>query len=106
MGDVSRVGVSGPLGPFVAGFVAELSRQGFQPVTVGKQVGLLAGLSGWVAAEGVAVSGLSSEVAERFWVDRVRPFVVRSDGRSRREQRSESGNQPQRPRVLDRQSSA
>jgi integrase/recombinase XerD len=66
MADVSRVGVSGPLEPFVAGFVVELSRQGFQPVTVGKQVGLLAGLSGWLAAEGVAASGLSSEVAERF----------------------------------------
>jgi integrase/recombinase XerD len=66
MADVSRVGVSGPLEPFVAGFVAELSRQGFQPVTVGKQVGLLAGLSGWLEAEGVYPSGLSSEVAERF----------------------------------------
>jgi integrase/recombinase XerD len=66
MADVSRVGVSGPLEPFVVGFVAELSRQGFQPVTVRKQVGLLAGLSGWLAAEGVAASGLSSEVAERF----------------------------------------
>jgi hypothetical protein len=60
------LGVSDPLEPFVAGFVAELSRQGFQPVTVGKQVGLLAGLSGWLAAEGVAASGLSSEVAERL----------------------------------------
>jgi hypothetical protein len=50
----------------VAGFVAELSRQGFQPVTVRKQVGLLAALSDWLAAEGVGASGLSSEVAERF----------------------------------------
>jgi hypothetical protein len=39
MADVSRVGVSGPLGPFVAGFVAELSRQGFQPVTVASRWG-------------------------------------------------------------------
>jgi hypothetical protein len=31
MADVSRVGVSGPLGLFMAGFVAELSRPGFQP---------------------------------------------------------------------------
>jgi integrase/recombinase XerD len=66
MADVSRVGVSGPLGPFVAGFAAELSRQGFRPVTVRKQLGLLAGLSGWLAAEGVDPPGLSSEVAERF----------------------------------------
>ena len=47
------LGCPGPLGPFVAGFVAELSRQGFQPVTLRKQVGLLAALSGWLAAEGM-----------------------------------------------------
>jgi site-specific recombinase XerD len=66
MADVSRVGVAGPLEPFVAGFAAELSRLGFQPVTVRKQVSLLAGLSSWMTAEGVAPSGLSSEVAARF----------------------------------------
>ena len=64
MADVSRV--TGPLGPFAAGFVGELSRQGFKPETVGRHVALVAGLSGFLAAEGVAVSGLSSEVAERF----------------------------------------
>jgi integrase/recombinase XerD len=64
MADVSRV--TGPLGPFVAGFVDDLRRQGFQPVTVGKHVALLAGLSSWLAAKEVAASGLSSEVAERF----------------------------------------
>jgi hypothetical protein len=41
------------------GVVAELSRQGYKPQLVGKQLGLLAALSGWLAAEGVAVSGLS-----------------------------------------------
>jgi site-specific recombinase XerD len=68
MANVSRV--TGPLGPFAAGFVDELRRQGFQPVTVGKHVALLAGLSSWLATEGVAASGLSSEVAERFCVAR------------------------------------
>jgi integrase/recombinase XerD len=68
MADVSGVGVPGPLGPVVAGFAAELSRQGYKPQPVGKQLGLVAALSGWLAAEGVAVSGLSSEVAERFCV--------------------------------------
>ena len=66
MAEVSGVGVPGPLGPFVAGFAAELSRQGYKPQPVGKQLGLVAALSGWLAAEGVAVSGLSSEVAESF----------------------------------------
>ena len=66
MADASMVEVSGPLWPFAAGFVDDLSRQGFSPVAVRKHVGLLAGLSGWLAAEGVTPSGLSSEVAERF----------------------------------------
>ena len=66
MAEVSGVGAPGPLGPFVAGFAAELSRQGYKPQPVGKQIGLVAALSSWLAAEGVAVSGLSSDVAEQF----------------------------------------
>jgi site-specific recombinase XerD len=66
MAEVSGVGVPGPLGPFVAGFAAELSRQGYKPQPVGKQLGLVVALSGWLAAEGVAVSALSSDVAEQF----------------------------------------
>ena len=66
MAEVSGVGEPGPLGPFVAGFAVELSRQGYKPRPVGKQLGLVAALSGWLATEGVALSGLSSEVAERF----------------------------------------
>ena len=68
MADVSRV--TGPLGPFAAGFVDDLSRQGFKPETVARHVALAAGLSRWLAAEGVALSGLSSEVAERYAVAR------------------------------------
>jgi integrase/recombinase XerD len=64
MADVSRV--TGPLGPFAAGFVDHLSRQGIKPKTVGRHVALVAGLSEWLTAEGVAPSGLSSEVAERY----------------------------------------
>ena len=64
MADVSRV--TGPLGPLAAGFVDELSRQGFKPETVGRHVALVAGLSSWLAAEGVPASGLSSEVAARY----------------------------------------
>lgn len=64
MTDVSRV--TGPLGPFAAGFVDDLSRQGFKPETVARHVALAAGLSSWLAAGGVAPSGLSSEVAERY----------------------------------------
>ena len=64
MAEVS--GVCGPLVPFVAGFAAELSRQGYKRQPVGKQVALVVALSDWLAAEDVAVSALSSETAERF----------------------------------------
>jgi integrase/recombinase XerD len=66
MVEVSGVESPGPLGPFVAGFAAELSRQGYKPQPVGKQIGLVAALSSRLAAEDVAVSGLSSDVAEQF----------------------------------------
>jgi integrase/recombinase XerD len=64
MADVLRV--SGPLGPFAAGFVDDLGRQGFRPETVGMHVYLVASLSRWLEAAGIPVSGLSSEVAERY----------------------------------------
>jgi integrase/recombinase XerD len=66
MAEVSGVEAPGPLGPFVAGFAAEFSPQGYKPQPVGKQIGLVAALSSWLAAEDVAVSGLSSDVAEQF----------------------------------------
>jgi integrase/recombinase XerD len=66
MADVPTVEMSGPLGPFVAGFVDDMRRQGFGPVAVRKHTGLAAGLSGWLMTEDLAPSGLSSEVAERF----------------------------------------
>jgi integrase/recombinase XerD len=64
MAHVSRV--TGPLGPFAAGFVDDLSRQGFKLETIGRHIALVAELSSWLAAEGVAPSALSSEVAERY----------------------------------------
>jgi hypothetical protein len=70
MSDVSTVRVSGPLGPYAAGFVDDLVRHGFRPWAVRGHVQLLAGLSGWLAAEGVAPCGLSLEVAERFMAAR------------------------------------
>ena len=64
--DVPTVEVSGPLGPFAAGFFDDMRRQGFGPVAVRKHTGLVAGLSGWLATENLTASGLSSEVVERF----------------------------------------
>jgi site-specific recombinase XerD len=62
----SKVVVAGPLEPFVAGFAAELSAQGFKPVPVVQQLALVADLDGWLVAEDVELAGFSSEVAERF----------------------------------------
>jgi hypothetical protein len=71
MADVSGVGVCGPLGPFVAGFAAELSRQGYKPQPVGKQIGLLAALSGWLAADGwdkrILSDGSRHQVYKRYF---------------------------------------
>lgn len=62
----SNVVVAGPLERFVAGFAVELSAQGFKPVPVLQQLALVADLDRWLVAEGVELSGLSSEAAERF----------------------------------------
>jgi Phage integrase family/Phage integrase, N-terminal SAM-like domain len=66
MADVPTFEVSGPLGPFAAGFVDDMRRQGFGPVAVRKHPGLVAGLSGWLMTEDLTPAGLSLEVAERF----------------------------------------
>jgi integrase/recombinase XerD len=66
MRDPSRVRVTGPLEPFAAGFAAELSRQGFTPTSAGLQLGLVAHVSRWLAAEGLGPAGLSAETAGRF----------------------------------------
>src|ERR1700732_4104589 len=58
--------VSGPLEPFAEGFAAELSRQGFRPVTVRKHLRLVAELSCWLAGQGLEPRGVSLEVAEQF----------------------------------------
>jgi hypothetical protein len=57
MADVPTVDVSGPLGPFTAGFVDDMRRPGFGPVAVRKQTGQVAGLSGWLMNEDLAPAG-------------------------------------------------
>jgi len=66
MRDPLRVRVSGPLEPFVAGFVAELGDRGFARVSVVAQVQLVAHLSRWMAARRVAPAELTRDVIERF----------------------------------------
>jgi hypothetical protein len=43
MADVPTVEVSGPLGPFTAGFVDDMRGQGFGPAAVRKHIGLVTG---------------------------------------------------------------
>jgi integrase/recombinase XerD len=66
MRDPLRVRVSGPLEPFVPGFVGELGDRGFARVSVVAEVQLVAHLSGWMAAQRVAPAELTGDVIERF----------------------------------------
>lgn len=65
-----RVQVSGPLAPFAPGFVARLAGLGYARVSVVHQMQLVAHLSCWMTAEGVAADDLSDEMIERFAVSR------------------------------------
>lgn len=66
MKDPSRVQVTGPLERYASGFLIELAGQRYAPDSAAQRMQLAACLSGWMAAEGVAVSELSSERVERF----------------------------------------
>src|SRR5258705_13722649 len=51
---------------YADGFVAWLGRLGYSPRTCEAQVALLRHLAGWLAQQGVPLSGLSSEVAGEY----------------------------------------
>ena len=70
MGDLSRVGVSGPLEPFASGFAAELCRVGYLPVSARFQLQLMAHVSRWLQADGLDASGLTTDAVERFMAAR------------------------------------
>jgi site-specific recombinase XerD len=65
-----RVRLSGPLQEFGPGFVVELERLGYSPVGATLQVRLMARVSSWMQANGVACGELSGEVLERFLAGR------------------------------------
>jgi len=64
--DPSRVRVSGPLQPNAPGFAGALARLGYTPLSAVLQLRLVAHLSRWLAAEGLAPEGLSPTAVERF----------------------------------------
>jgi integrase/recombinase XerD len=62
----SRRPAAGPLAAYGDGLRAALRIEGYAPGTLAKYSGLLAQLSGWLAAEGLAAAELSEEVLTRF----------------------------------------
>lgn len=70
MFDPSRVRVSGPLAVLAPGFIGELERVGYTPLSATLQVRLVAGLSSWLAVRELGVADLSAAVVEQFVEDR------------------------------------
>lgn len=66
MKDPSRARVRGPMVPFAHGFVAELSRLGYTPVSASFQLQLMAHLSRWLSGEGLDAAGLEPPVVAAF----------------------------------------
>ena len=72
MSGCSDVCVRGPLAGCAAGLAAELERLGYSRSGVRQQLGLLADLSGWLAAEGLAPAELAAGQVARFLGGRCR----------------------------------
>ena len=70
MKDPSRVRVRGPLEAFAPGFVAELGRLGYSPIGATLQLRLMARASRWLEVGGLDSDELTSDVIERFLVER------------------------------------
>ena len=66
MGDLARIRVTGPLEPYVSGFVAELVERGYTPVSAAHQLRLMAHVSRWLASQGCGPDGLSPLRVEEF----------------------------------------
>jgi integrase/recombinase XerD len=80
MKDPSRVRVAGPLAPFASGFCVELAGRGYASASAARHLQLMACLSCWMAAEGIAASELTPE--------RVALFVVYRRGAGHRHMRT------------------
>jgi integrase/recombinase XerD len=70
MGDLSRVRVSGSLLPYAEGYAAWLTERGYASTTVLFHARLLANLSRWMQAEGLAVSELGLAAVDGFLAGR------------------------------------
>ncbi len=70
MSDPSRVGVPGPLAPYVEGFRRELGGRGYCSNTVARHLQLMGHLSRWLAGQGVDGSALTPEVVDAYFTQR------------------------------------
>ncbi len=70
MSKPSRVRVSGPLVPYVAGFRVELEAQGYRPNAVGCQLYVLAHMSRWLESRALGPGDLTPDLVRAFLVDR------------------------------------
>jgi integrase/recombinase XerD len=70
MGKPSRVGVTGPLAPFAAGFRQELARQGYTPHSASNQLQLMAHASRWLESTGLGVHELTPARVAEFLAQR------------------------------------
>src|SRR6202040_4222749 len=66
MSVLSRVRMTGPLAGYAEGFGAELARLGYTPLSAANQLRVLARLSRWLAARGLAPAGLDAVHVEAF----------------------------------------
>jgi site-specific recombinase XerD len=77
MADPSLVVVSGPLGPYVAGFQHALRHQGYTPPSIVIQLQLVADLSTWLVHHGLDLDQLDAAAIARFLAARRRAGVTR-----------------------------
>jgi site-specific recombinase XerD len=70
MGKPSRVGVTGPLAPFAAGFRQELARQGYTLHSASNQLQLMAHASRWLESTGLGVQELTPARVAEFLAQR------------------------------------
>jgi site-specific recombinase XerD len=66
MRDLSRIRVTGPLEPYVSGFVADLVERGYTSVSAAHQLRLMAHVSRWLAAGRLAPDDLSPAHVDEF----------------------------------------
>jgi integrase/recombinase XerD len=71
----ARVRFSGPLAPFAAGLVQELSSLGYTTSSATVQLQLAAHLSRWLDREGVGPQELSEALLDRFLAERRRDYT-------------------------------